>query len=77
MIPIPVMQFINFFYSTVIDNLNILKINVGLRHPFTAHFENILHIMYTHNFDIDYLHLQSYCDYDLTSRMSGNILSRD
>ena len=43
MIPIQVMQFINFFYSTVIDNVNILKISVKLKHQFTAHFEEILH----------------------------------
>ena len=42
MIPIPVMQFINFFYSTVVDNVNILKINVKLKHQFTAHFEKNL-----------------------------------
>ena len=33
--------------------------------------------MYTHNFDIDCLQLQSYGDYDLMKSMSGNILSRD
>ena len=43
MIPMQVMQFINFFYSIVIDNVNILKINVKLKHQFTAHFEKILH----------------------------------
>ena len=43
MIPIPVMQFINFFYSTLIDNVIILKINVKLKHQLTAHFEKILH----------------------------------
>ena len=43
MIPIPVMQFINFFQSTVIDNVNILKINVQLKHQCTVHFEKILH----------------------------------
>ena len=43
MIPIPVMQFINFFLSKVTDNVNILKINVKLKHQFTAHFEKILH----------------------------------
>ena len=42
MIPIPVMQFINFFLPSVIDNVNILKINVKLKHKFTAHFEKIL-----------------------------------
>ena len=43
MIPIPVVQFIHFFYSTVIDNVNILKINIKLKTQFTAHFEKILH----------------------------------
>ena len=42
MIPIPVMQFINFFYSTVVDNVNILKINDKVKHQFTAHFEKNL-----------------------------------
>ena len=43
MIPIPVIHFINFVYTAVIDNVNILKINVKLKHQFTAHFEKILH----------------------------------
>ena len=63
MIPIPVKQFINFFKSTVIDNVNILKINVKLKHQFTEHFEKILHklpFIYTHNLDVNYSHLQSY-----------------
>ena len=42
MIQIPVIKFINFFYSTVIDNVNILKINVNLKHQFTDHFEKTL-----------------------------------
>ena len=29
--------------KTVIDNVNILKINVKLKHQITAHFEKILH----------------------------------
>ena len=43
MMPMPVMQFINFFLSIVIENVNILKINVKLKHQFTAHTEKILH----------------------------------
>ena len=45
MIQIPVMQFINFFYSIVhvIDNVNILKINDKLKIQLTAHFQKILH----------------------------------
>ena len=42
MIPITELQFINFFLSSVIDNVNILKINVKLKHQFTAHFKKIL-----------------------------------
>ena len=29
-VPIPVLQIINFLYSTVIDDVNVLKINVNL-----------------------------------------------
>ena len=43
MIPIPVMQFINFILSIVIDDVNILEINVKLRHQFSAKFQKILH----------------------------------
>ena len=43
MIPIPVMQFINLLLSPVIDNVNILNINVKLKHQFTAHFKKFLH----------------------------------
>ena len=43
MIPKPVVQFINFFCSTVLENVNVLKINVKLNHQFTAHFEKFLH----------------------------------
>ena len=42
MIPMPAMQFINLFFSTVTDNANILKIKVKLKNQFTAHFEKIL-----------------------------------
>ena len=38
------MQFINFFCSTVIDNVNILKINVKSKQS-TAHFEEIPHML--------------------------------
>ena len=34
-----VMQFIIFSNSTVVDNVNILKLNVKLKDQFTAHFE--------------------------------------
>ena len=37
--------FINFFYLTVFDNVNVLKINVKLKHQFTTHIEKILHIL--------------------------------
>ena len=43
MIPLSVMQFIYFFYSTVIDNVNILKLNVNLKDQITAHFEKIIY----------------------------------
>ena len=68
MMPMPVMQLINFFYLTVIDNVNILKINVKLKHQFTAHLEKILHklpLCTLKKFDIDYLQLQPYGNYDL------------
>ena len=41
MIPIPVMQLVNFFLS-IIDNDNTLKINVQLKYQFTAHFKKTL-----------------------------------
>ena len=45
MILTPVMQFTNFFFFffSVIDNVNILIINVKLKHRFTDHFKKILH----------------------------------
>ena len=54
-----------FFESTVIDNVNTLKINGKLKHQFTVYFENSPQVtfLYSHNCEIDYL--QSYGDYGL------------
>ena len=53
------MQFIPFFFSTVIDNVNILKINVKLKHLLQLLLRkfSISYFMHTYNFDIDYLRL--------------------
>ena len=47
MIPISEMQFINFFESIVIDNVNIMEIDVKLNHQFTAHFKKMLHKLHS------------------------------
>ena len=58
MMPMPVMQFINFFFSMLIENVNILKINVKLKHQFTAHIEKIPHKL--HLFTLTTLTLTTY-----------------
>ena len=58
MMPMPVMQFTNFFFSIVIENVNILKIKVTLKHQFTAHIEKILHKL--HLFTLTTLTLTTY-----------------
>ena len=50
MIPIPVMQFINSFYSTVFDNVNILEKKRQIKTSFYSSF--LENSPYTHNFDI-------------------------
>ena len=58
--PIPVMQFINFFYSTVIVSANILNINVKLKHQFTAHFEKKSPLSYLYVRTLTILTLTTY-----------------
>ena len=63
MMPMPVMQFTNFCFSIVIENVNILKINVKFKHQFTAHIEKILHKL--HLFTLTTLTLTTYTCNDM------------